>query len=893
MPTLFDNQDTAPSAQQPVTVLGRTFASDEERRTYFRDELRKQLPDLKKIEGFPIGEDEDILNLSDPPYYTACPNPWINDFIAEWEAEKAGLEAQGKRVPEFVVDEPYASDVSEGKNNPVYSAHTYHTKVPHPAIMRYIMHYTQPGDIVFDGFAGTGMTGVAAQACENPDSEVKKRIEKEWQESNLIRPNWGRRHAICGDLSPYASMISYNYNTPLDRISFSIEANRILSEVINECSWLYETKHTNGEKARINYTVWSDVYNCNECGKEIVYWDAALDRENKNIREEFCCPNCGAAHNKNKTQRVFKTIFDKRLNKSIKIAESVPVLIAYTFSGKRFEKVADDFDLELLTKIDLTKTNYWHPINDLPFGYNTEQPIRSHGVSNVHLFYTIRNLFALAFLFDKIDSSPMSNKLKFLFTGMINRSTKMNRIHVNNYFFGGGGWNAGHLKGTLYIPSLPIETSILEQIEDKISSYLKASFHLPTIFDNMLYVGTANRTTIASNTVDYLFVDPPFGANIMYSELNFLAESWLKVITNNLNEAIENKSQGKGYTHYLNTMTSCFKEFFRVLKPNKWMTVEFSNTSAAVWNAIQNSIISSGFIIANVAALDKKQGGMRSITTTTAVRQDLAISCYKPSIEFDTKFRQSQYNEVGIWDFVAEHLHHLPIHLVKEHSTTAIIERSPKILFDRLIAFYVQRSLPVPIDAGLFQKGLRERFIERDGMFFTSDQVHEYDSKRAEMRDFTELSLFVSSEQDGVMWLKHELQHGAQTYQELQPKWMQALASVRKGDILPELRSILEENFLRNEAGAWYQPDLENEIDLEKVRTKRLLKQFDGYKEQALKPKTKIKEARVEALRIGFKQCYKEKDFKTIVTVGDSIPNNLLMEDEVLLQYYDIAVTRV
>ena len=161
------------------------------------------------------------------------------------------------------------------------------------------------------------------------------------------------------------------------------------------------------------------------------------------------------------------------------------------------------------------------------------------------------------------------------------------------------------------------------------------------------------------------------------------------------------------------------------------------------------------------------------------------------------------------------------------------------------------------------------------------------------MPNFMELSLFVSSEQDGVMWLKSELKHSQQTYQDLQPKWMQALASVRKGDIVPELGDILIDNFLQTEAGAWYQPDLENEIDLEKVRTRRLMKLFDNYKEQAIKPKGKIKEARVEALRVGFKQCYKDKDFKTIVTVGDSIPNNLLMEDEVLLQYYDIAITRV
>ena len=178
----------------PVTVFGLTFKNDDERRQYFREELRRKLPELKKIEGYPIGEDDDIINLSDPPYYTACPNPWLNDFIAEWEEEKKLLVKEGKRKVDFEVKEPYASDVSEGKNNPVYMAHTYHTKVPHPAIMRYILQYTQPGDIVFDGFAGTGMTGVAAAACSNCCDQIASRINEEWQRSFGHSPKWGPRH---------------------------------------------------------------------------------------------------------------------------------------------------------------------------------------------------------------------------------------------------------------------------------------------------------------------------------------------------------------------------------------------------------------------------------------------------------------------------------------------------------------------------------------------------------------------------------------------------------------------------------------------------------------------------------------------------------------------------
>lgn len=74
-------EETATEQKGPVTVLGLTFSNDDERREYFRAELRRKLP-TRNIEGFPIGEDDDIIALSDPPYYTACPNPWLNDFIA-------------------------------------------------------------------------------------------------------------------------------------------------------------------------------------------------------------------------------------------------------------------------------------------------------------------------------------------------------------------------------------------------------------------------------------------------------------------------------------------------------------------------------------------------------------------------------------------------------------------------------------------------------------------------------------------------------------------------------------------------------------------------------------------------------------------------------------------
>jgi hypothetical protein len=277
-----------------------------------------------------------------------------------------------------------------------------------------------------------------------------------------------------------------------------------------------------------------------------------------------------------------------------------------------------------------------------------------------------------------------------------------------------------------------------------------------------------------------------------------------------------------------------------------------------------------------------------------AAVQDLIISCYKPNLAKVRASTEKKGENIIIWDFIDSHLKRLPPFIINEVSFSANPERTPKILFDRMIAYYVQRGLPVPIDAGKFQQGLRERFIERDGMFFTNEQVQEYDRKKAAVPNFVQLSIFVANEQDAIYWLRHILEAAPKTEQDLHPLWMKEVAgNMRKGDTLPEMRTILEENFLKNYKGQWYLPDPENEADLEKLRTKRLLKQFEAYKTEASKPKSKIKEARVEALRAGFKQCYQEKDFKTIVQIGDRIPNNLLMEDEVLLQFYDIASSRV
>lgn len=917
----------------PVECLGQTFPNDEARREHYLSLLAEKLKDpaFREIEGFPIGSDEDILALSDPPYYTACPNPFLWDFVQN----------HGKRYDSALVysKEPFAADVSEGKQDPIYNAHSYHTKVPHKAIMRYILHYTQPGDLVFDGFCGTGMTGVAAQLCGNKNAvlELGYKVEgdgrileeetlddgkKTWTEFSKL----GARKVVLNDLAPAATFIASNYNTAFDLINFESEAGEILEKVEKECGWMYLTKHPDGRTGKINFTIWSDIFVCNSCSGEINFWESAIDKTNAEVRDEFNCPHCGVELSKKSMERAWTSTFDQALGKNVKQKKQIPVLINYCLddSSKRYEKTPDPHDLEIIRKSENQSIDSWFPTVSIPTGDKTSEPINI-GVTHVHHFYTKRNLAALASVYKYISSA----QTRFLFTGFISGATKLNQLHLKNYIFGGGGANPGPRKGVIYSPSISLESSVTKILRERLKTQLRSFQSLNLDRSNNFLISTSSAANLVENeklenTLDYVFIDPPFGSNLMYSELSHTWESWLKVFTNNKQEAIENKTQKKSSHEYRVLMSSCFENIYRMLKPGRWMTVEFSNTQASVWNNIQTAISSAGFIVGNVSVLDKKQGGLNAIVGPTAVKQDLVISAYKPDGELERRFSDAKEEVDSVWDFVRTHLKYLPVTKRSGRGLEFIAERDPRIIFDRMVAWYVRHSTPVPMSTQEFQSGLFQKFIERDGMIFLQDQVTEYDKKRLQVSVAPQMEMFVSDERSAIDWLADFLKRRPSTYQDLSTEFMSQLgAGWKKHESKPELSALLEDNFLRYDGTGdvpsqihsylssnhkdlrgmekdspalvakakdrWYVPDPNKAQDLEKKREKALLKEFETYKAFTGR---KIKESRLEVLRAGFRAAWAAKDYKTIIGIANKLPEETLQEDEKLLTLYDLALTR-
>lgn len=891
-----------------------TFESEEARRVYFLERLREKLqdPEFRMLPGFPKGSDEDILRMSDPPYYTACPNPFLEDFVRVY-GRPYDPEQEYHR-------EPFAVDVSVGKTHPLYKAHGYHTKVPHLAIAPSVLHYTDPGDIVLDGFAGSGMTGVAAQWCGIAPEDYRIEVEHKWNQEGRGRPNWGSRLVILNDLSPIASFIAANYVIPFDIKSFIEAAERLLQTVENELQWMYETRHVDGRVGRINYTVWSEVFSCPNCAGEIVFLDVAYNPTTGRVADEFLCPHCKATVNKATLDLVFETVHDPGTSSSWRRVHYRPVLINYEVDGTTYEKTPDSFDLDVLNRIACLPLPPEMPTHPLPIAqmYHGSR-LAPKGITHVHHLFLPRSAQALGLMWrlakDESDTR-LRNILLFLVEQAIWTMSLLNRYRPTGY-----SQVNQYLSGVYYIPSQHSEISPRYALGGKLKRLAK-TFNLGSRKPGYVSTGDCGHLLIPNDSIDYIFTDPPFGENIFYADLNFLLESWHGVCTAAENEAVVDEFKNKGLQQYQELMHRCFSEYYRVLKPGRWITVVFSNSSNSVWRAIQQALGTAGFVIADVGTLDKKQGSYRQVTSS-AVKQDLIISAYKPGTKLVARVLQQEHAE-SVWAFVDEHLQRVPLCIVNGKEAEVVIERTPQMLLDRMISFHVQKGLPVPIDSTDFFHGLEQRYAKRDGMYFLHDQVSEYDKIRSKTETVRQLSFDITDEASAILWLRVELERKPQSFQDLQPVFMRESQAWAGHEKILELREILEENFLmydgtgpvppqihaylssnfkdmrgldKNDpalrakaANRWYVPDPSKQSDLEKLRTKRLLKEFQEYKKSKQR---KIRLFRTEAVRAGFKAAYDARDYRTIVEVARKLPQQVIQEDEKLLMYYDVARMRL
>lgn len=492
------------------------------------------------------------------------------------------------------VTAPPAAGMSAGKNTYTYDAHTYHTKVPPQGIAELVRHYLPSGGLVLDAFAGSGMTGVATAALGYD--------------------------CVLNELSPAACFIGSRFVSKVPAQSLLAAVDAIVAELAELRRSLYTTSCREcGRDAELRYVVWSYRVSCPSCSHEFNLWDACRSygrtvREHK-ILTEFPCPKCDVTLKKSRLPRT----------------AAEPVQVGYMCCGSRQQERVhppDERDLSLIASLEANPpvASGFYPQDAVPDGVNLGQP-RCHGLDSIDKFYTPRNLSALSHIWraiHRIEDTQLAAQVAFAFTSLYRRVTRFSEFR----FWGGSGNTA-----RLNVPFIFDEPNVFISFERKAR----------TIADHLASTAThyAGRTLIAQGSatdmgylpdrsVDLVFTDPPFGANINYSEMNLLWESWLGRHTDVTHEAIVNRVQGKDLAAYEKLMTESLAECFRVLRAGHWMLLVFMNSSARVWDALKSAIAEAGFVLVKADVFDKQHGTFKHFVSENTAGADLVLHCLKP-----------------------------------------------------------------------------------------------------------------------------------------------------------------------------------------------------------------------------------------------------------------------
>lgn len=81
---------------------------------------------------------------------------------------------------------------------------------------------------------------------------------------------------------------------------------------------------------------------------------------------------------------------------------------------------------------------------------------------------------------------------------------------------------------------------------------------------------------------------------------------------------------------------------------------------------------------------------------------------------------------------------------------------------------------------------------------------------------------------------------------------------------------------------------LQSELFGSENAQKALLQEFQRYRTRRY-----INNVSMGVLHAGFRNCWANKDYATIVAVGKKVTEDFLLQDDKLISYYDMATTRL
>ena len=487
------------------------------------------------------------------------------------------------------------------RTDPIYNCHAYLTKVPIGAIQPFIKAFTEPGDVVVDFFAGSGMTGLAALTV-------------------------GRR-ARLSDISVLGQHIANGYLQEVSATGLLRVAGDVIHKARQAIGTLYTAKRkSDGATIDMVRAVWSFTYRCPACDYEMVYFDHL----NEKGSPPASCPSCDGPFARRSWPRL----------------KDVPVrVVVRGENGRQVEQEVSTFDQRKLREAE--KDPRLEKVPSQTIEEHREMYSRSglgkSGMTETRLFFSSRNGIALLELWrtiNEVKDEKIRQKLRFAFTAILPRASKRYQWSIKRPL------NAQNQ--TYYIAPVYYEWNVFELFGRKVNATIKATDALfgkdpllnkSSVQDVTYEVASADKPKhLDGELADYVFTDPPFGSNIFYSDMNLFHEAWLGETTDYKSEAVVHttgKRKNGAEERYENLLRDSFKEGWRVLKPGRYMSVVFGNSSGRIWGLVQRALRNAGFksTPVHVAILDKGQRSVKGLNSGSegVVTVDLIVTVQKPT----------------------------------------------------------------------------------------------------------------------------------------------------------------------------------------------------------------------------------------------------------------------
>ena len=491
--------------------------------------------------------------------------------------------------------------ISVPRTDPIYNCHAYLTKVPIGAIQPFIQTFTKPGEVVVDFFAGSGMTGLAALTLN--------------------------RRARLSDISVLGKHIATGYLMDAPARDIRAAAHRVTVAARKALGTLYMTKRgPDGAKVEMIRTIWSFTYLCPSCGDEMVFYEALNARGGVPQR----CPSCGGPFAKRNWPR----------------GKDVPVeVVVQGENGRQVGQGVCETDRRRMRAA--MKDGRLRKVPSLPIEEDREMFSRSglgrSGMTETGKFFSPRNGVALVELWRAINDvvdEAIRQELRFAFTAILPRASMRYQWSAKRPL------NAQNQ--TYYIAPVYFEWNVFDLYGRKVNAVIRANdalfddgdlFSTEKLLDVSYEIASAEKLAhLDDSSVDYVFTDPPFGSNIFYSDMNLFQEAWLGETTHHAREAVVHttgKRKNGSRERYEELLRSAFSEAFRVLKPGRYMSVVFGNSSGRIWGLVQRALRDAGFKAspAHVATLDKGQRSVKGLNSGSegVVTVDLIVTMQKPA----------------------------------------------------------------------------------------------------------------------------------------------------------------------------------------------------------------------------------------------------------------------